>query len=41
MLLSLRADARPAGAKLTPRERNLAYLSRKAYRSFRFGTERG
>jgi hypothetical protein len=31
----------PGGRKLTPPERNLAYLTRKAYRSFRFGTERG
>ena len=30
-----------SGEKLTPPERNLAYLARKAYRSFRFGTERG
>jgi hypothetical protein len=29
------------GGKLTKRERNLAFLSRKAYRSFRFGTDRG
>jgi hypothetical protein len=38
--LSLR-QVKPGGAKLTKGERNLAYLSRKAYRSFRFGTERG
>jgi len=36
--LSLRS---PGGRKLTPPERNLAYLARKAYRSFRFGTDRG
>lgn len=40
VLLSLRQRKR-SGEKLTPRERNLAYLARKAYRSFRFGTERG
>jgi hypothetical protein len=38
--LSLR-QVKPGGAKLTSGERNLAFLSRKAYRSFRFGTERG
>lgn len=38
--LSLRQVKR-GGAKFTAPERNLAYLSRKAYRSFRFGTERG
>jgi hypothetical protein len=38
--LSLR-QTKPGGAKFTRGERNLAYLSRKAYRSFRFGTERG
>ena len=39
--LSLR-QTKPGGAKLAKGgERNLAYLSRKAYRSFRFGTERG
>ncbi len=38
--LSLR-QTKPGGAKFTKGERNLAYLSRKAYRSFRFGTERG
>ena len=37
--LSLR-QVKPGG-KFTKGERNLAYLSRKAYRSFRFGTERG
>ena len=36
--LSLRS---PGGRKLTPPERNLAYLARKTYRSFRFGTDRG
>ncbi len=40
VLLSLRVR-KASGEKLTPRERNLAYLARKAYRSFRFGTERG
>jgi len=40
VLLSLR-QRKASRAKLTPRERNLAYLARKAYRSFRFGTERG
>ncbi len=38
--LSLR-QTKPGGKKLNRGERNLAYLSRKAYRSFRFGTERG
>jgi hypothetical protein len=38
--LSLRQVKRP-GKKLTKGERNLAYRSRKAYRSFRFGTARG
>jgi hypothetical protein len=38
--LSLR-QVKAGGAKFTKPERNLAYLSRKAYRSFRFGTERG
>jgi hypothetical protein len=38
--LSLRQVKRP-GTKLKKGERNLAYLSRKAYRSFRFGTARG
>ena len=37
--LSLR-QVKPGG-KFDKAERNLAYLSRKAYRSFRFGTERG
>jgi len=40
VLLSLR-QRKDSGAKLTPPERNLAYLARKAYRSFRFGTGRG
>jgi len=40
VLLSLR-QRKDSGAKLTPPERNLAYLARKTYRSFRFGTERG
>jgi hypothetical protein len=40
VLLSLRQQ-KSSGAKLTPPERNLAYVARKAYRSFRFGTERG
>ena len=40
VLLSLR-QRKASGAKLTPRERNLAYLARKTYRSFRFGLERG
>ena len=41
VLLSLRhAQGRPARSSRR-RERNLAYLARKAYRSFRFGTERG
>ncbi|HET8949425.1 MAG TPA: hypothetical protein VFN44_02910 [Solirubrobacteraceae bacterium] len=40
VLLSLR-QRKSSGEKLTPPERNLAYLARKAYRSFRFGTERG
>ena len=39
-LLSLR-QRKDSGEKLTPRERNLAYVARKAYRSFRFGTARG
>jgi len=38
--LSLR-QTKPGGKKFNRGERNLAYLSRKAYRSFRFGTERG
>jgi hypothetical protein len=38
--LSLR-QTKPGGARFTKGERNLAYLSRKAYRSFRFGTDRG
>jgi hypothetical protein len=38
--LSLRQE-KPGAAKLTPAERNFAYRSRKAYRSFRFGTARG
>jgi hypothetical protein len=40
VLLSLR-QRKSSGEKLTPPERNLAYLARKAYRSFRFGTDRG
>ena len=40
VLLSLR-QRKSSGEKLTPPERNLAYIARKAYRSFRFGTERG
>jgi len=40
VLLSLR-QRKDSGEKLTPPERNLAYLARKAYRSFRFGTDRG
>ena len=40
VLLSLR-QRKDSGAKLTPPERNLAYVARKAYRSFRFGTARG
>ena len=40
VLLSLR-QRKNSGEKLTPPERNLAYIARKAYRSFRFGTERG
>lgn len=40
VLLSLR-QRKASGAKLAPPERNLAYLARKAYRSFRFGTQRG
>ena len=40
VLLSLR-QRKNSGAKLTPPERNLAYLARKAYRSFRFGPDRG
>jgi hypothetical protein len=38
--LSLR-QRRAGGGKLTPAERGLAFTARKAYRSFRFGTERG
>ena len=38
--LSLR-NRKASGGKLTPPEKNLAYVARKAYRSFRFGTERG
>ena len=40
VLLSLR-QRKSSGEKLTPPERNLAYLARKAYRSFRFGPDRG
>jgi hypothetical protein len=40
VLLSLRTR-KPSGEKLTPPEKGLAYTARKAYRSFRFGTERG
>ena len=40
VLLSLR-QRKASGEKLTPPERNLAYVARKAYRSFRFGTARG
>jgi hypothetical protein len=40
VLLSLRTR-KSSAEKLTPRERNLAFVARKAYRSFRFGTERG
>ena len=40
VLLSL-MTRKGSGEKLTPPERNLAYVARKAYRSFRFGTERG
>jgi hypothetical protein len=40
VLLSLR-QRKASGEKLTPPERNLSYVTRKAYRSFRFGTERG
>jgi hypothetical protein len=40
VLLSLTLRS-PGGRKLAPPERNLAFLARKAYRSFRFGTERG
>jgi hypothetical protein len=29
-----------SGEKLTPPERGLAYQARKAYRSFRYGTDR-
>jgi hypothetical protein len=38
--LSLR-QVKPGGKRFRKRERQLAYLSRKAYRSFRFGTARG
>jgi hypothetical protein len=38
--LSLR-QVKPGGKKFRKGERQLAYLSRKAYRSFRFGTARG
>ena len=40
VLLSLR-QRKSSGEKLTPPERNLSYLARRAYRSFRFGTARG
>ena len=40
VLLSLR-QRKASGEKLTPPERNLAYLARKAYRSYRFGPDRG
>ena len=40
VLLSLR-QRKGSGEKLTPPERNLAYLARKTYRSFRFGIDRG
>jgi hypothetical protein len=40
VLLSLR-QRKAGGEKLTPPERKLAFTSRKAYRSFRFGSERG
>ena len=40
VLLSLR-NRKASGEKLVPAEKGLAYTARKAYRSFRFGTERG
>jgi len=40
VLLSLR-NRKASGEKLSPPEKGLAYTARKAYRSFRFGTERG
>ena len=40
VLLSLRTR-KASGEMITPPERNLAYLARKAYRSFRYGTDRG
>ena len=40
VLLSLR-NTKATGEKLAPPEKGLAYTARKAYRSFRFGTERG
>ena len=40
VLLSLR-NHKASGEKLAPAEKGLAYIARKAYRSFRFGTERG
>jgi len=40
VVLSLRTR-KASGEKLTPPERKLANVGRKAYRSFRFGTERG
>ena len=40
VLLSLRTR-KASGEKLTPAEKGLAYKARKAYRSFRFGSERG
>jgi hypothetical protein len=40
LVLSLR-QSKAGGAKLTKPQKALAAISRKAYRSFRFGTERG
>jgi hypothetical protein len=40
LLLSLR-QSKAGGAKFTPPQKALAAASRKTYRSFRFGTERG
>ena len=39
VVISLRLR-KGSGEKLTPPERNLAYQARKAYRSFRYGTDR-
>ena len=40
VLLSLR-QSKPGGRRFTAPQRQLAAIARKAYRSFRFGSERG